>query len=66
MYVHGFHVYRDIWTLTTGECLSCQTEDSNTFDLYAVAIRKSVNVMDTFGLERFLLRACFLLLNALA
>ena len=37
--VHGFHLYphlyQDIWTPTTGECLSCQTEDSNTFDPYA-------------------------------
>ena len=43
--VRGFHVYQDIWTPTTGECLSCQTEDSNAFDLYAVAIRKSANVI---------------------
>ena len=43
--VHGFHVYQDIWTLTTGERLSCQTEDSNAFDPYAVAIRKSANVI---------------------
>ena len=34
----------DICMPTTGECLSCQTEDSNTFDLYVVAIRKSANV----------------------
>ena len=43
--VRGFHVYQDIWTPTTGECLSCQTEDSNAFDPYAVAIRKSANVI---------------------
>ena len=43
----SFHVYQDIWTPTTGERLSCQTEDSNAFDLYAVAItsRKSANVI---------------------
>ena len=43
--VRGFHVYQDIWTPTTGERLSCQTEDSNAFDPYAVAIRKSANVI---------------------
>ena len=43
--VRGFHVYQDIWTPTTGERLSCQTEDSNEFDPYAVAIWKSVNVI---------------------
>ena len=43
--VRGFHVYQDIWTPTTGERLSCQTEDSNAFDPYAVAIRKSAHVI---------------------
>ena len=42
--VRGFHVYQDIWMPTTGERLSCQTEDSNAFDPYAVAIRKSAKV----------------------
>ena len=43
--VHGFHVYQDILTPTTGECLSCQKEDSNAFDPYAAAIRKKANVI---------------------
>ena len=38
--IHGFNVYQDILTPTTVEHLSCQTEDSNAIDLYAVAIRK--------------------------
>ena len=42
--VRGFHVYQDIWTSVTGERLSCETEESNKFDPYAVAIRKSANV----------------------
>ena len=41
----GFHMYQDIWMPTTGEHLSCQMEDSNAFDPYTVAIRKSVNVI---------------------
>ena len=43
--VCGFYVYQDIFTSTTGGHLSCQMEDSNGFDLYAVAIRISVNVI---------------------
>ena len=43
--IRGFHVYQDIWTPVTGECLSCETEESNAFDPYAVAIRKSANVI---------------------
>ena len=42
--VRGFHMYQDIWTPVTGEHLSCETEESNTFDPYAVAVRKSANV----------------------
>ena len=41
--VGGFHMYQDIWTPVTGERLSCETEESNTFDSYAV--RKSANVI---------------------
>ena len=43
--VRGFHVYQDVWTPVTGERLSCETEESNAFDPYAVAIRKSANVI---------------------
>ena len=43
--VRGFHVYQDILMPPTGECLSCQMEDSNAFELYFVAIRKSVNII---------------------
>ena len=43
--VRGFHVYQDIWTPITGKCLSCQMEDSNAFDPYAVAIRKGANII---------------------
>ena len=37
-YIRGFHVYQDIWTPTTGERLSCQTEDSNAFDPPAACV----------------------------
>ena len=37
--MYSFHVYQ------VREHLSCQAEDSNAFDPYAVAIRKSANVI---------------------
>ena len=48
MEICGFQVYQDIWTPTTGERLLYQAEDSNAFDPYAVAIRKSANVIGHF------------------
>jgi len=38
--VCGFHVFKDVWTLVTGEALSCEMKDKNFFDPYAVAIKK--------------------------
>jgi len=43
--VHGFHVYQGIWTPVTGEHLPCETEDSNAFDPYAVAVKKDADVI---------------------
>ena len=43
--IRGFHVYQDIWTPATGERLACQAEDSNSFDPYAVAIRRDADVI---------------------
>ena len=51
--VRGFHVYQDIWTPTTGECLSCQTEDSNAFgkegDVYTDNYMKIILAKFKFG-----------------
>ena len=43
--VRGFHVYQDIWTLSIGECLPCQVEDSNESDPYAVAVKKRADMI---------------------
>lgn len=43
--VHGFHVYRNVWTLATGEVLFCEREDGNPMDLYAVAIKKGTEAI---------------------
>ena len=59
--VCDFHMHQDIWMLTTGERLSCQTEDSNAFDPYAVAIRKSANVIG--HVPRKISAACLLFIQ---
>ena len=38
--VRGHHVYKDIWTPFVGETLSCEREEDNTADPYAVAVKK--------------------------
>ena len=38
--VRGYHVYKDIWTPSVGETLSCEREEDNTADPYAVAVKK--------------------------
>ena len=38
--VRGHHVYKDIWTRFVGETLSCEREEDNTADPYAVAVKK--------------------------
>ena len=37
--VRAHHVYKDIWTPFEGETLSCEREEDNTADPYAVAVR---------------------------
>jgi len=44
--VCGFHVYKDIWTPATGEVLSCEREDRNLMDPYAVAIQRGSKVIE--------------------
>ena len=39
--VRGYHVYNDIWEASVGEELSCQCEDGNSADPFAVAIKRS-------------------------
>ena len=43
--VRGYHVYQDIWTPVSGEQLVCEREDGNPQDRYAVAIKKSGNIV---------------------
>ena len=43
--VRGFHVYKDIWTPIIGEVFSCEREDGNPMDPYAVAIKRGSEVI---------------------
>ena len=39
--MRGYHIYNDIWEASVGEELSCQRENGNRSDPFAVAIIKS-------------------------
>lgn len=38
--IHGYHVYKEVWTATFGEQLYTEKEYSNIVDRYAVAVIK--------------------------
>ena len=38
--IRGYHVYKEIWTATTGKALTCRRETDNFDDWFAVAIMK--------------------------
>ena len=42
--IRGYHVYKEIWTATTGEALTCRQETDNFHDRFAVAIMKESDV----------------------
>ena len=43
--VREYHIYNDIWEASVGEELSCQLENGNRSDPFAVAIIKSVMIV---------------------
>jgi len=59
--VRGFHVYKDIWTPDTGEVLSCEREDGNPMDPYAVAIQRGSEVIG--HVPRLISAACSLFMQ---
>ena len=38
--VRRYHVYKDVWTASTGAVLQCEQESGNSKDTYAVAVQK--------------------------
>uniref|UniRef100_A0A1X7V1H9 Ubiquitin-like protease family profile domain-containing protein n=1 Tax=Amphimedon queenslandica TaxID=400682 RepID=A0A1X7V1H9_AMPQE len=47
--IRGHHVSEPFWTPTIGEVLSCEREEDNVFDPYAVAMLKTVNTRLVVG-----------------
>jgi len=39
--VHGYHVYKEIWSSVIGEELQCICEIGNIYDLYAAEVVKA-------------------------
>ena len=42
--IHGYHVYKEIWTVIVGEECNCECEFGNRHDPYAVAVMKDSHV----------------------
>ena len=61
--IRGHHVSKSFWTPTIGEVLSCEREEGNAFDPYAVAMLKTVNTRLVVGhVPRKISAACSLFL----
>ena len=43
--VRGFHVYRDIWKPYESECLRCEYELDNLFDMFAIKVCLNDNIV---------------------
>ena len=43
--IRGHHVYKEIWTPTLGEMLSCRRETDNFHDWFAVAVMKGTDLV---------------------
>ena len=59
--VHGYHVYRRIWSSAVEEILYCEREPTNSQDRYAVAVKKDETVIG--HLPRKVSRVCSLFLR---
>ena len=44
--IRGHHVYKTVWTPVIGEILSCEREEDNLHDLFAVRARGHVHTYD--------------------
>ena len=54
--VRGYHAYQGIWSAAVGEELPCSREFGYICDLFAVAVKRSGNVI---GLKKCHLKSCF-------
>ena len=46
LYVHGYHIYKDMWEAAVGEMLICLKEPWNIQDKYTVAVRKNSTAIE--------------------
>ena len=44
----GYHIYKDIWSSTVGEHLTCESEMLNSTDRYAVTVLKDDIIIGHF------------------
>ena len=44
-FIRGCHIYKDAWTSSIGETLHCEHEAANHHDPYAVALKKSADIV---------------------
>lgn len=60
-FMRGHHVSKDIWTPIIGESFQCELEEGNTFDCYAVMMRKDDSVIG--HVPRRISAACYLFIR---
>ena len=44
-YVHGYHMYKDVWDASIGEYLKCQRELSNLKDRSTIAVLRDGTIV---------------------
>ena len=59
-YIHGYHVYKKVWSATVGEALVCEREPKLSSDRYTVAVKNEGTIIE--HLPRKLSRVCSLFL----
>ena len=59
--IRGYHIYKEIWDAAIGEHLTCERENSNNHDRYAVAVTKDRTIVG--HLPRKVSRVCSLFLK---
>ena len=47
-FMHGHHIYKDIWSSSISKELQCQWEVGNIHDIYAVSVVKTIDRRNTF------------------
>ena len=59
--IRGYHIYQEVWAAAVGEELVCEREMDNSYDYYAVAVKRIGNIIG--HLPRKLSKLCSLFLR---